>query len=127
MLEVENESPHILWNLPQVEKNIKKQLASGSWMHKGKQPGEEFDENYELVETWKQLRILIHMYGLNRTHPSASKAVEFLFSCQTEEGGIRGILSNQYTPYYMGAILELLIKAGYSIDERVEKGLIWVA
>jgi NAD(P)-dependent dehydrogenase (short-subunit alcohol dehydrogenase family) len=34
-------------------------------------------------------------------------------------------ISNQYMPYYQGAILELLIKASYADDARIEKGLDW--
>ena len=29
-------------------------------------------------------------------------------------------------PYYVGAILEILIKAGYVKDERIEKGMRWL-
>ncbi len=50
----------------------------------------------------------------------------FIFSCQTSEGDVRGILSNQYMPYYMGAILSLVIKAGYGSDKRTIKGLEWL-
>jgi hypothetical protein len=66
------------------------------------------------------------MYGVHRDHPTLRKAAAYLFSCQTPEGDIRGILGNQYMPYYHGAILELLIKAGYADDPRVGKGLAWL-
>jgi hypothetical protein len=42
------------------------------------------------------------------------------------KGDIRGILGTQYMPYYHGAILELMIKAGYDTDSRVEQGLEWL-
>jgi hypothetical protein len=42
--------------------------------------------------------------------PTIAKAAEYIFSNQMYEGDIRGILGNQYMPYYHGAILELLIK-----------------
>jgi hypothetical protein len=32
----------------------------------------------------------------------------------------------QYTPNYSAAIMELLIKAGYSTDVRTEKGFQWL-
>ena len=35
----------------------------------------------------------------------------------------RGILANQYATYYTGAILGLLIQAGYTDNPRVEMGL----
>ncbi|MGW8251358.1 MAG: prenyltransferase/squalene oxidase repeat-containing protein, partial [Anaerolineales bacterium] len=37
-----------------------------------------------------------------------------------------GILGNQYMPYYHGAILELLVKAGYGDDTRLVRGLDWL-
>jgi hypothetical protein len=63
---------------------------------------------------------------LTRQHPSASKSSEFLFSCQTEAGDIRGMIGNQYATYYTGAMLAVLIKAGYAADLRVEKGIDWL-
>ena len=44
----------------------------------------------------------------------------------TEEGDFRGIYGMQYTPNYSAAIMELLIKAGYSTDVRTEKGFQWL-
>ncbi len=115
-----------LWEIGVTQKIISKQQEDGSWRYKGNRPGDELGENYELLETWKILRNLVEMFGFNRNHPAASKAAEFIFSCQTSEGDIRGILSNQYTPYYMGAIMETLIKAGYGDDARIEKGFKWL-
>jgi len=60
---------------------------------------------------------------MNKNHPAIRKASEYLFSCQTEERDIRGILANQYAPYYTGAIMYLLIKAGYENDPRIKKDL----
>ena len=44
------------------------------------------------------------------------KAAEFLFQRQTTEGDFRGIYGTQYSPNYSAAIMELLIKSGYSDD-----------
>ncbi|MGZ7208460.1 MAG: prenyltransferase/squalene oxidase repeat-containing protein [Methanobacterium sp.] len=63
---------------------------------------------------------------MNRNHESIKKASEYLFSCQSDEGDIRGILANQYAPYYTGAIMYLLIKAGYENDPKIEKGFKWL-
>jgi hypothetical protein len=116
---------HGLWHLPGAQKILKKQQPDGSW---DRSPGKKKhpDINYPLIETWKQFRFLVEEYGFNREDPSTARAAEFLFSCQTEEGDIRGFLANQYAPYYTGAILSLLIKAGYEDDPRVEKGLQWL-
>lgn len=115
-----------LWELPVPQKIVSKQRMDGAWVYKGNRSGDEFGENYELLETWKKLRVLVEMYGFNRRHASVEHAAEFIFSCQTAEGDIRGILSNQYTPYYMGAMMEILIKAGYTEDARIAGGFKWL-
>ncbi len=115
-----------LWLLPEPQKILNHQLPNGSWRFKGKRLGDELGEAYELLETWRTLRVLIEMYGFNNSHPMIHRACEFMLSYQTAEGDIRGILSNQYMPYYMGGILEILIKAGYEKDERIEKGMQWL-
>ncbi len=115
-----------IWNCKQAERIVRSQTSDGSWHYKGNRPGEEFGENYELVETWKILRLLVGKYSFNSEHPALQRAAEFVFSCQSAEGDIRGFLSNQYAPYYTGALLELLIKAGYGNDERVMHGLNWL-
>jgi hypothetical protein len=115
-----------LWELDEPRKIISKQRSDGAWIYRGKRPGDEFGENYELLETWKILRVLVEIYGFNRKHASIKRAADFIFSCQQPEGDIRGILSNQYMPYYMGAIMEILIKAGYAEDERIQKGFKWL-
>ncbi len=116
----------MLWVLPQASSLVKKQLADGSWKYAGKTIDLDTNQNYFLLETYRNLRVLVEMYGMNRKHSAVAQAAEYVFSCQTEEGDIRGIIGNQYMPYYHGAILELLIKADYSDDERVYAGLDWL-
>ena len=82
--------------------------------------------HYGLVETFKRFRLLVEQYRLTREHTGVEKAAEFLFSCQTEDGDIRGILGNQYATYYTGAIMAHLIEAGYVDDPRIEKGFRWL-
>jgi hypothetical protein len=115
-----------IWEQPSVRKILAKQQVDGSWRFKGKRPGEKFGEAYELLETWKVLRGLVEMYALDRNHPSIERACEYILGYQTDEGDIRGILSNQYAPYYTGSILEILIKAGYDEDDRILNGLQWL-
>jgi hypothetical protein len=115
----------VLWDLPEAQRLLRKQRSDGSWVS-GSHRGEVSSVKYALIETWRQFRVLIEQYEFHRTHLAIARAAEFLFSCQTEEGDIRGILANQYAPYYTGAILYLLIRAGYSEDPRVEKGLRWL-
>ena len=115
-----------LWELPEPKKIISKQKENGSWKYPGNTSSNVIGTNYELLETFRNLRYLVEKYGFNRAHSNLQKAVDYIFSCQTGEGDIRGILSNQYMPYYMAAILELIIKAGYDQDEKTIKGLDWL-
>ncbi len=113
-----------LWQLPGVRTILQKQLPDGSWPRTGelKHPA----INYGLIETWRHFRFLVEQYGFTRQHPAARRAAEFLFSCQTDEGDFRGMLANQYATYYSGAILALLIQAGYADDPRVEHCFQWL-
>lgn len=114
-----------LWQLPEAQKILRKQQPDGAWDRPTGQKKHP-DSNYKLIETWKQFRHLVEEYGFNREEPCAERAAEFLFSCQTEAGDLRGMLANQYANYYTGAIFSLLIKAGYEGDPRVEKGFQWL-
>ncbi len=118
-------SVQCLWQLPGAQKILRRQQADGSWPRAtGKQKYAAI--NYGLIETWKHFRFLVEVYGFTKDHPQAEKACEFLFSCQTDAGDIRGMLANQYATYYTGAIMSLLIQAGYANDPRIEKGFRWL-
>jgi hypothetical protein len=121
-----NEPVDSLWNLPEARVTSARQRLDGSWHYPGKTYDPVSNTNYTLLETYRTLRVLVEMYGFQREHLVLEKAAEYVFSCQTDEGDIRGILGNQYMPYYHGAILELLIKAGYTDDLRTLKGLQWL-
>jgi hypothetical protein len=114
-----------LWRSPQALKILKKQKPDGSFPFPQANK-KHSDVNYALAETWRQFRYLVEVYGFTREHPRSEQAAEFLFSCQTADGDIRGFLANQYATYYTGAILSLLIQAGYANDRRVEKGFRWL-
>jgi len=115
-----------LWDNPAAVKILHRQQPDGSWRYPGANRKTDPIFNYNLLETYRNLRILIEMHGFNRLHPAISQAAEFVFSCQTEQGDIRGILGNQYMPYYHAAILELLIKSGYEQDQRTQRGFDWL-
>ena len=115
-----------LWELHEPRRLADRQQANGSWLYPGTFSHPAANANYDLLETYRNLRILVEMYGFHRANPALANAAEYIFSCQTDEGDIRGILGNQYIPYYHGAILELLIKSGYASDNRTEKGLQWL-
>jgi GNAT superfamily N-acetyltransferase len=113
-----------LWDLPEVSRILRKQQPDGRWRYP-KQPPPPTG-NYDLLETFRQLRFLVQLFHMDREHDSMSAAAEWIFSCQTEEGDIRGILGTQYTPYYDGMILALLIEAGYANDPRTNACLDWL-
>jgi hypothetical protein len=114
-----------LWQLPEAQKILKQQQPDGSWDRPVAKKKHK-DINYNLIETWKQFRFLIEKYEFSREDPSSRRAAEFLFSCQTDDGDIRGFIANQYATYYTGVIMSLLIKAGYEEDPRIEKGFQWL-
>jgi hypothetical protein len=113
-----------LWLLPGAVKILKKQQPDGSWLRPGENKHPAI--NYALIETWRQFRFLIERYGMTRAHPQVERAAEFIITCQAEEGDIRGFLANQYVPYYTGAIMALLIQAGYADEPRIEKRFQWL-
>ena len=116
-----------LWGLPEVKKILRKQQEDGSWKYPG--GGKEHlrsQEDYNQLETYRILGVLVEKYGLNNKHLTIRNASEFLFTRQPYEGDFRGIYGNQYSPNYTAGIMELLIKAGYDDDPRMEKGFEWL-
>lgn len=124
LLEIDPGPINRLWALPGAQRLLKNQLPDGSWPRSDEQQHAAI--NYGLIETWRQFRFLVCQYGFTREHLQARKAAEFLFSCQTEEGDFRGFLANQYATYYTGAMIGLLVDAGYGGDPRIEKGVNWL-
>lgn len=116
----------VLWELAEPQRLLRRQQPNGAWRYPAGNPETTPGSNYAVLETYRNLGLLVEMYGFDRRHPALQAAAEYLLSCQTPEGDIRGILGNQYMPYYHAAILELLIKAGYGDDVRVEHGLEWL-
>lgn len=81
--------------------------------------------NYLLLETYRNLGILIELYGVNKAHPSIEKAAKFIFSTQMSDSDFRGVYGSQYSPNYSAGILELLVKAGYRNDDRIHRAFQW--
>lgn len=79
--------PHVdcLWELTVPVKSLKKQQEDGSWKYPNAGKLESV-ENYNQLETFRQLGELIEKYGFNGKHPQIRRAAEYLFNCQTEEG-----------------------------------------
>jgi hypothetical protein len=115
-----------VWQLPEVQKILRKQQPDGSWKHSGKETVTYPKHHFALVETWRAFHTLVERYEFTKQHEGAARAVEFLFSCQTRQGDIRGMIANQYATYYTGAMLAAIVKAGYADDPRVEQAFRWL-
>ncbi|HEY9245569.1 MAG TPA: hypothetical protein VIO11_01865 [Candidatus Methanoperedens sp.] len=105
---------------------MRRQKPNGSWLYPGGKENIRSQENYNQLETYRNLGILVEEFGFNKKHPAIQKTVEYLFTFQTQEGDFRGIYGNQYSPNYSAGITELLIKAGYETDARVRKVIEWL-
>jgi Squalene-hopene cyclase C-terminal domain len=115
-----------LWELPEAQRLLRKQKPEGYWSYPGGNEDIRSRENYDQLETYRNLGLLVEEFGFDRKHPAISKAAKFLFGFQTREGDFRGIYGNQYTPNYSAGIAELLIKAGYENDPRIKKVFKWL-
>jgi hypothetical protein len=115
-----------VWDLPGPQNIVRRQQPGGSWGRPVRKNEDYADKIFNLVETFKQFRVLVEHYEFTRDHPSIPKAAEFLLSFQTPAGDIRGFIANQYATYYTGSALALLNSAGYEDDARVEKGMRWL-
>jgi hypothetical protein len=115
-----------LWELPEALRIVGRQSGVGSWHYPGGSSRAQSRAKYDQLETFRQVGILVEKFGFTREHPSIEKAARFLFSFQTKEGDLRGIYGGQYATTYVGAIIELLVKAGYSDDQRVARAFRWL-
>ncbi|MFW9993835.1 MAG: hypothetical protein ACFFD4_17455 [Candidatus Odinarchaeota archaeon] len=126
LLDDRKEPVETLWGLKPAEKIVQKQNSDGSWTYPGGKLHVRSQQNYNQLETFRNLGELVEKYKFNRNHPAIEKAASFLFDFQTDEGDFRGIYGNQYSPNYSAAIMELLNKSGYYNDRRIKKGFEWL-
>jgi hypothetical protein len=57
-----------LWKLPQAMRLVAKQQADGAWRYPRKTYDPENGIQYNLLETYRNLRVLVEMYGFTHTH-----------------------------------------------------------
>ncbi|WP_414470138.1 hypothetical protein [Methanobacterium sp. ACI-7] len=126
LLDEKVETIEKLWKLRDPKKILIKQQSDGSWEYPGGNKHIRSKENYNQIETYRNLGYLVEKYGFSRKHEAIEKAAEFFFQFQDEEGDFRGIYGTQYTTTYTPAIMELLIKAGYENDRHILKGFDWL-
>ncbi|HEY9207286.1 MAG TPA: hypothetical protein VIO58_15355 [Candidatus Methanoperedens sp.] len=115
-----------LWQSPEPQRILRKQRIDGSWLYPGGKENIRTQENYNQLETYRNLGILVEEFGFNKKHPAIQKTAKYLFTFQTNDGDFRGIYSNQYSPNYSAGIMELLIKAGYENDACIERAFKWL-
>ena len=126
LLEEKVEDIRVLWNMKKARMIVGRQKADGRWGYPNPKERIRKKEHFDLLETFRQLGFLVEHYGFDKRHDTIKRAKEFVFKYQTEEGDIRGIYWNQYSPNYSAGFFELLIKAGYTNDRGVLKGLKWL-
>ncbi len=114
-----------LWDLPEPKKILSKQLLNGAWPDKSAKRHINSPTNYELLETFRNLRVLVQMYGFDKSHLQIQYAANYIFSIQSDEGDFRGIYGNQYCSNYCAAILEMLVRAGYHDESQIQKAFRW--
>ncbi len=100
LLDEKVKSIKTLWELPEVEKILRRQQDNGSWKYPGGKKDIRLPENYDQLETYRNLGELVEKYGFNKDHKALQKAAEFLFQFQSDEGDFRGIYNNQYSTTY---------------------------
>jgi len=115
-----------LWQLAEPQRILNKQRPDGAWIYPGAKERIRTRENYNQIETYRNLGMLVEEFGFNKRHPAIAGAAEYLFRFQSSEGDFRGIYGNQYSPNYSAGITELLVKAGYRSDARIRKSFGWL-
>jgi len=126
LLDEDPEPVKRLWELPDAQRILRRQMNNGGWKYPSPATAARSAEEYDQLETYRNVGFLVEKFGLTRAHPAIPNAAAFLFSFQTAAGDFRGIYGTQYSPNYSAAILELLIKAGYGRDRRIARGLRWL-
>ena len=115
-----------LWKLSEAASLVRRQQPDGRWIYPGNTARQKDQEDYDQIETYRNMGILVENYGFTRSHPAVQGAAGYLFSRQTVEGDFRGIYGQQYSPNYSAGIMELLIKAGFQDDEPIQRGFEWL-
>jgi hypothetical protein len=111
---------------PGARRVIARQQPDGRWKYPGGNPAIRTRADFDQLETYRQISLLVCKFGLDRRHPAVAAAAAFLSSFQTEAGDYRGIYGRQYSPNYSAAITEVLLRAGYEGSAQVENTMRWL-
>jgi len=104
---------------------LENQKPNGGWCKKKYCGPPEWEKTYYIIDTLRNVFKLYH-YGCTLEDEGIQKAIDFLFSTQTEEGDFRGAYLNEYAPTYHALTLELLCLFDLHKDKRTQKGFQWL-
>ena len=124
LLDEDPGAPDQIWEDDKLQKILRNQNPDGSWSYPSRKKPNP-NENYQLLETYRNLGYLVELYLMDQTQPAVNKAAEYILSHQTEEGDIRGIFGSQYAPHYTAGMVELMVKAGIDQDPRILRVFQW--
>ena len=114
-----------LWELPESLRIVRRQTSNGSWSsrqgmhHCARRRTTTKSRPTPARDPGRAVR-------LDSGAPGDRARRRVLLSFQTSEGDIRGIYGRQYATTYVGAITELLVKAGYADDPRIATTFDWL-
>ena len=104
---------------------LEAQNPNGGWCKKKYEGHPRWEKTYYIVDTLRNI-FQLRDYGCVIEDEGVQKAVDFLFSTQTNEGDFRGAFLNEYAPTYHSLTLEILCLFGLDSDKRVQKGFRWI-
>lgn len=104
---------------------LKRQRPNGTWCRKKFEGQPHWERTYCIVETLRSA-FRLYNYGCTYEDESILKAIDFLYSTQSEEGDFRGAYLNEYAPTYHALTLELFCLYGLDQDARTQKGFHWL-
>ena len=73
-----------LWELPAARGLLRRQMDSGAWPYPGGgKPEHRASEDYDQIETYRTLAILVEKYGFDRRHPTIRATARQRETCVT--------------------------------------------
>lgn len=104
---------------------LKNQKPDGGWYHKIFTGPPQWKKTYHIVNTLRNI-LELHKYGCNREDEEIQKAVQFIFSTQSQDGYFWNGYIKEYMPTYHALTLEILCVFGWDQDDKTQKGFEWL-
>jgi hypothetical protein len=77
---------HSVCELPEVRRILARQQVDGRWKYAGGDRAIRSEADYDQLEMYRQLGVLVNKFGIDRRHPAIVGAANFLRSFQTDAG-----------------------------------------